>query len=507
MIAKTFTFPRQLVSLSYSIQVNMPLTASERRLSAARRVLHALRPTLKAYLLGYIAWIAPRLPQLLQVLRSNNASIGKRLVYIRRVLYKGTGLSGLSTACAAIVAGSTIIPAFISRLLQTATSSKITTEDLASKINIVSCFFCAWFAFGLLNKDQDRTERYVLATRPLQQPSSSVSLARPRNNPEQQALSGKTIELTSFAFCRAVDVIVIQSWRKISPMWQHHPTISELARLVRKLADPYVFAGSAAVIMWSWFYAPERLPVAYKKWIAQMADIDQVLIETLRLCRQGEFVYGEDTGKTGLLRPLCRRLSLPEEWADPRLTVPIPCELYHCGHGRSCENHAIQRFLRSYVLAVKVYMPLQLIGLVRRRPDMQVVRKALRDLARSSTFLATFVTSFYYTVCLARTRLGPKLFSRSVVTPQMWDAGLCVFAGCLTCGWSVLLEQASRRQELSLFVAARALSTLLPRFYDRAHQRREQLVFASCVTVVMTAAKNGGPVRGAFGRLLKSVMS
>jgi hypothetical protein len=94
-------------------------------------------------------------------------------------------------------------------------------------------------------------------------------------------------------------------------------------------------------------------------------------------------------------------------------------------------------------------------------------RRAVSDALRSSAFLASFVSLFYYSVCLARTRIGPKVIPGEMVTPLMWDSGLCVGAGCLMCGWSVLVESPSKRQELALFVAPRAAATVLPRFYEK----------------------------------------
>ena len=96
--------------------------------------------------------------------------------------------------------------------------------------------------------------------------------------------------------------------------------------------------------MWSWFYLPERLPRAYNHWISKIANIDSRLVLALRLASHGDFVYGEDTGQGTLLTGLCQHLGLPEEYADPAKKVPIPCELYHCGTGKSCEYHALSRF-------------------------------------------------------------------------------------------------------------------------------------------------------------------
>ncbi|KAF7160664.1 hypothetical protein CNMCM5623_006289 [Aspergillus felis] len=136
---------------------------------------------------------------------------------------------------------------------------------------------------------------------------------------------------------------------------------------------------------------------------------------------------------------------------------------------------------------------------------MSSLRRALTDALRSSTFLASFVSIFYYSVCLARTRIGPKIFSRETVTPQMWDSGLCVGAGCLMCGWSILVESARKRQEIALFVAPRAAATVLPRYYDKKYQSRERVTFALSAAVLFTCLHDitdSGIKLGSFKDLL-----
>ena len=271
---------------------------------------------------------------------------------------------------------------------------------------------------------------------------------------------------------------------------------------------PPLFPGFLSWVLTYRSYAPQRLPKSYNRWISSAAGIDPRLIQVLRLCRQGDFVYGQDTGQAPILQRLCEELGLPEDWGDPSKTAPIPCELYHCGVGKSCELHAASRFWRSVTFALRLYLPLQLLTTL-RHPNKDSLLAAIKGAARSSSFLAAFVTLFYYSVCLARTRLGPKLFSSKTINLQMWDAGLCVLAGCLTCGWSILLETGHQRQELAFFVAPRALATLLPRVYDKKHQRREQVVFASCVTLVLNAVRTAPEqtVRGVFGRILRRVVN
>lgn len=56
-----------------------------------------------------------------------------------------------------------------------------------------------------------------------------------------------------------------------------------------------------------------------------------------------------------------------------------------------------------------LYVPLQLLMLL-HSPKSKSALDGLRAAALSSSFLAGFVSSFYYAVCLARTQRGPKIF-------------------------------------------------------------------------------------------------
>ncbi len=163
---------------------------------------------------------------------------------------------------------------------------------------------------------------------------------------------------------------------------------------------------------------------------------------------------------------MCKDYNWPLDWGDPAKVMPIPCEMVHMGAGPSCHWHAIVRFAKAFKFAMAMYLPLQLL-LRATHPSLAALKKACKEAVRSSTFLGAFIALFYYGVCLSRTRLGPKILSKNTVTPMMWDSGLCVGAGCLLCGWSVLAEVEKRRQELALFVAPRAAATAFPRRYPK----------------------------------------
>ena len=277
-------------------------------------------------------------------------------------------------------------------------------------------------------------------------------------------LAGSTIDITLLVTVRALDTIIGDIWKRYKTFRFSRGKWTPVESSVSRLTDAGVFAVSSGFIMWSWFYLPERLPLAYNTWIGEAAQVDHRLLEALRKARRGEFVYGRDTGQAEVLQTMCQDYGWPLSWGDPAQTIPIPCEMVHMGEGPSCHWHAVVRFIRAFKFALVMYLPLQLL-VKARTPSLKSLKYACRDALRSSAFLGAFISLFYYSVCLSRTKLGPRIFARSKVTPMMWDQGLCVQAGCMMCGWSILIEGEKRRQEIALFVAPRAAATLLPRRY------------------------------------------
>lgn len=328
-------------------------------------------------------------------------------------------------------------------------------------IHFLSSFLSAFLSFLLLNGNKRLPHRRVSyppvtdKDDPTRQPQETALIVRPN-------LAGYTMDFTLFALTRALDVTCRSVWTRQSYRLQS----SRLKSFVIKFIDPLVFSSSVALIMWSWFYHPTRLPTSYNTWITRAASLDTRLLLALRAARAGHWQYGSSTPAATLLEPTCIDNNMPAEWGNPYKTCPIPCSVVHLGTTTSCELHALQRFRRSFLFALKMYLPLQLFIRL-QKPSIKSFIQALVGASQSSAFLGSFVALVYYGVCLARTRLGPTLFSRKTVTPQMWDSGLCVLSGCLLCGWSILLEKRSRRMEIAFFVAPRALATIVPRRYDR----------------------------------------
>lgn len=338
---------------------------------------------------------------------------------------------------------------------------------------LLAAFCAAWLSLQLLNKSSasKRTVRHVDSSGD-RTVESSREIERPQISKEYAThhiyapLAGKTMDLTLFAVTRAVETVIGDIWFRHKSFGTSSAAWMKFQRLVSSFTDASVFAISSGVIMWSWIYHPNALPRAYNKWIGAAAQVDPRLILLLRKARVGQFVYGHGVEKDPILESMCRDFKWPLKWGDPSKTIPIPCEMVHSGLGPSCSWHAMMRFSRAFKFALMTYLPLQIVMRL-RKPSRKALWRALREAVRSSAFLGGFVGLFWSGICLSRTRLGPKVLNNKRVTPMMWDQGLCIRAGCVLCGLSILIETARRRQEVAFFVAPKAAATYLPRSYDR----------------------------------------
>jgi hypothetical protein len=138
----------------------------------------------------------------------------------------------------------------------------------------------------------------------------------------------------------------------------------------------------------------------------------------------------------------------------------------------------------------------------------------LSNLCGTDLVIQFILISFRYGHCLARTRLGPILLPSAPAV--YWDKVTGSLTGCLLCGWSILLESSKKRGEMALYVAPRALATVLPvpksasirEGRQIGEKGLESIAFAVSLAILMTASKHGGKgsVRGFIGETLKRLM-
>lgn len=361
-------------------------------------------------------------------------------------------------------------------------------------LQFAASFLAATVSFTLFNsKRQNRQDRTTedqdinalatkLGTPPLPNVCSLEGVYdhdQPSGNGEPlrcgEELAGRSIDLTLLTVVQAADVLTLS-------LLANAPS-SKISARISKWTTPAAFALASATIMDAFFYAPGRLPRSYRSWIARAARLDDRLLYALRQARYGHFIYGKETGIGSLLGSLSTEYGLPEECGNPAQTIPVPCELVHNGLGPNCEKHVLFQFVRGFGFAMSVYLPIHALAAFRRTgwkhaPRLKALQQAVIASARSSSFLGAFIALFYLGVCLARNRIGPFFYDHKRITPQTIDGGLCVFAGCMLCGWSILVEQPTRRLEILLFVLPRAMAIWFPRRYPKEVRSRWSL--SSC---------------------------
>ncbi|KAL1740680.1 hypothetical protein HDZ31DRAFT_47021 [Schizophyllum fasciatum] len=119
--------------------------------------------------------------------------------------------------------------------------------------------------------------------------------------------------------------------------------------------------------------------------------------------------------------------------------------------------------------------------LLRPQHILQTVLGAMR----SSLFLSSFVSIFFYSVCFTRTLVLARIFSS--ISFDHWDGPYGdILLGCLMCGSSIWIEQGRRRGEMALYVLPRALRASLPHRWLRKGGR--SVVLTEGATFILSMA-------------------
>ncbi|CAD6936911.1 unnamed protein product [Tilletia controversa] len=180
----------------------------------------------------------------------------------------------------------------------------------------------------------------------------------------------------------------------------------------------------------------------------------------------------------------------------------MPCELVHCGiTGHNCYTHAALRWWNGWKMSMRIYLPVHLLPKLLLAPrraweDPKTLLKTVAlGSARSASFLATFLTIVWFSVCLVRSVAFPRMFPH--ISHQYWDSGLGPLIGSWLCGFSIFLEEKRKRAEMALYVAPRALFALAesvkPGWLSkegRSAKWTERVVFGLSLGVVISAARH-----------------
>lgn len=94
---------------------------------------------------------------------------------------------------------------------------------------------------------------------------------------------------------------------------------------------------------------------------------------------------------------------------------------------------------------------------------------------RSAAFLSSFVSLYWFSVCVTRSIVLARLFPW--ISHDFWDGPLgCILVGSLMCGSSIWVENGRRRGEMALYVLPRAIRACLPEVLFRTRRRMPHLI-------------------------------
>lgn len=377
----------------------------------------------KVFLVSYVYVSVARLISDLSKSYAKNGSVIQTLEQIKRSLIRNLQSDKIPQFCAKLVFLFSFIELGLLKL-----SHRFKFDRKKHGVTYLSAFLSAYISYT------DYTHNVVKNS-----PSKEIAYSR---------LNNISIELTALVLARAIDTLIR------GPLVKSKPKRSTIY-------DSTQFTLSCFVIMFSWFYYPQNMQSKYHRWITKMANMDNDLVKALRYIRNNQLHYGVSGEYTTLLENTAEKMGLPREYGNTNTTIPIPCELVHANTYKSCEIHSLWRFWRGMKSAMLIYLPLNTVLSLRKlgssktskegrgRQKLGILYQIILKSLRSSAFLASFIALNWYSVCLVRKRIGPKLFPNA--TSQQIEDTWGPACGSLICGLSILLEEKQRRPELALF--------------------------------------------------------
>ncbi|CAI5757312.1 unnamed protein product [Candida verbasci] len=423
------------------------------------------KPSLKAFIYAYLYLVLPKaIGQVLSAIRKHKYD--KIIPRIKKTMLRALHPLKFPVFSASLVAGINILEPILFNILKRSTKLRRPTSNVFIS-TLISSLISALIFFPRYQNHVVGYGRY------------------------------NSLDLTLLVATRAMDTALSSTLSKITPTG------------IAQYGDALLFITSCAPIMFCWFFYPEKLPPSYSKWITSAANMDPDFLEVLNLVRDKKLIYGEHGPYEDYLAPYFIKYGKDPQRGNTVLNQPIECEAVHAFVSKSCEVHALWRFWRGFKFALSVYGPLNILMLLipmkNKKMKHRLIR-AIKSSIRSSCFLGVFIGFYWYAVCLARTRLLPKLLPD--VPRTRFDDTICPAAGALACGFSSFIETPQRRKELALFVAPRGLGTLISSEINPRNMKIESLVFSISLAVLVAYSKyKASNVRGIFGKGLTQVFN
>ena len=241
--------------------------------------------------------------------------------------------------------------------------------------------------------------------------------------------------LAMYAFLRGLVLLVRCGNLPGAPTWRRRL----LAPTRVPQGDVALMCLAVAQLGYSWMVTPQTLPRSYVRFLNKHGGKPEYMYaavrEMIRLQRQGQ---GSPPRTLRALR------GTPHE----AFCGSVPCSFLH--RGKSCPRANLEFLPEAFLRALPVYLPVYLVPALfvhRQRlldPVMgvQIWRRLVLGMLRSSAFLAAFCTLAWVGVCGMHQTAGK--------TNDLLFMSACAFGGL-----SLLVEKKSRRMDLAMYCLSR----------------------------------------------------
>ncbi|KAI8593359.1 hypothetical protein BDZ88DRAFT_404417 [Geranomyces variabilis] len=251
-----------------------------------------------------------------------------------------------------------------------------------------------------------------------------------------------------FTLVRAVDSLASFQGRKIRDAMRARG----VPQGVITNADAVVFIACCTQIMFCWFFFPQALPRNYVNWINKMGHMDPRVLRVVKYLGHGIMKKNRDDGYGHILGSYAVEIGRTFAEGDPK-HGQISCNIIHADSPH-CGRHLLEVWRDGFGDAMKLYIPVHLLPALifhrnrfaNRKEIGPTIANVARGAVQSSAFLATFIVLVWAPICGFRNALKTDGY----IGPGM---------GSFLSGFSIFLERKSRRREIGLYCAPKALES------------------------------------------------
>ncbi|CAG8445452.1 7545_t:CDS:2 [Diversispora eburnea] len=250
--------------------------------------------------------------------------------------------------------------------------------------------------------------------------------------------------------------------------------------------DSIMFILATGQVMYAYTIQPTTIPPDFLNFMIKTARVPQETLELNLNIVQGNPLKIEDALKI-LDKYKGTKHAYEVVSKLPPFPTVIPCEIIHPQFD-SCLVTDMERFYQAFKRILPVYATLNFVPMIAFKFNqffknpIPLLRKSTLNTIRSSTFLATFVSSYLTQICVHRNLV--KSFGLKLNTKYIyWMTGLIS-------SLAILIEHKSRRSDLALYVVPKAAESLYKIMYQNnwifeLHNKAELWFFSVAMGVIM----------------------